>query len=145
MFKENYKLLKEKDLADFLSVSPRTVRRMRNKRLLPFFKLASGLIRFCPKQCERALSQGEVKSVGDHESVSLAGGASAFKSQKVTRIKPKAHHALPKPRGPQKALTKAARKSPLRHKKTNKTESGKNRFGHPESTQPLAPSGSVLN
>ena len=145
MFKENYKLLKEKDLADFLSVSPGTVRRLRNKRLLPFLKLASGLIRFCPKQCERALSRCEVKSLGDHESVSLADGASAFKSLKVTRIKPKAHHALPKPRGPQKALAKAARKSPLRQKKTNKTYTGKNCFGQPESTQPPAPRGSVLN
>ncbi len=111
MFKENYKLLKEKDLADFLSVSPRTVRRLRNKRLLPFLKLASGLIRFCPKQCERALSRCEVKSLGDHESVSLADGASAFKSLKVTRIKPKATRALPKPKKPLKSLTQPSMKN----------------------------------
>jgi hypothetical protein len=111
MFKENDKLLKEKDLAHFLAVSPRTVRRLRNKRLLPFFKLASGLIRFCPKQCERALSQCEVKSLGDHESVSLADRTIAFKSLKVKRIKPKVTRALPKPKNPLKSLAQPSMKN----------------------------------
>ena len=111
MFNESRKLLKEKELAEILSISTRTVRRLRNRRLLPFFKLAPGLIRFCPTQCARALSQCEVKSLGDRESVSLTDGPSAFKSTKVPHIKPKATHALPKPSRPHKSLTNAVKKS----------------------------------
>jgi hypothetical protein len=111
MLNESRKLLKEKEIAEILSISTRTVRRLRNRRLLPFFKLAPGLIRFCPTQCARALSQCEVKSLGDRESVSLADGPSAFKSKKVPSIKPKATHELPKLKKRHKNLAQASMKN----------------------------------
>ncbi len=144
MPKESFKLLKEKELAEILSVSTRTVRRLRNRRILPFFKLAPGLIRFCPTQCARALSQYEVKSLGDRESVSLADGPSAFKSTKVPHIKPKATHALPKPSRPHKSLTNAVKKIRPSQQETCKTHNGKNPFGNSETHTPLAHGGCVL-
>jgi excisionase family DNA binding protein len=40
-------LMNEAELADYLSVSPRTVRRMRQARQIPFFKIR-GAVRYDP-------------------------------------------------------------------------------------------------
>jgi excisionase family DNA binding protein len=56
------KLIKENELAIMLSVSKRTVRRLRNSRVIPFYKLGRGIIRYCPEQCHSALEHYRVQT-----------------------------------------------------------------------------------
>ena len=56
------KLLTEKQMAEALSVSTRTARRLRKQRILPFYKLGRGLVRYDKSQCVEALEHFRVKS-----------------------------------------------------------------------------------
>ena len=56
------KLLTEKQLAEALAVSPRTARRLRAEKVLPFYKLGKGLIRYDQSQCVKALGQYRVSA-----------------------------------------------------------------------------------
>jgi hypothetical protein len=59
------KLLTEKQLAEAIAVSPRTARRLRTQRVLPFYKFGKGLIRYDQDQCLKALNQYRVAAHGE--------------------------------------------------------------------------------
>lgn len=59
------KLLTEKQLAEAIAVSPRTARRLRAQKILPFYKLGKGLIRYDQSQCVKALGQYRVSAHGE--------------------------------------------------------------------------------
>jgi excisionase family DNA binding protein len=59
------KLFTEKQLAEVLAVSPRTARRLRAQKILPFYKLGRGLIRYDQSQCVKALGQYRVSTNGE--------------------------------------------------------------------------------
>ena len=60
---EESKLLKERELAKWLSVSPRTIRRLRSCQIIPFYRIGRGLIRYNREQCQEALDQYRVQSL----------------------------------------------------------------------------------
>lgn len=62
------KLLTEKQLAKALAVSPRTARRMRTQKILPFYRLGKGLIRYDETQCVKALNIYRVSAHGENHS-----------------------------------------------------------------------------
>jgi len=55
------KLLTERQLAEFLAVSPRTARRLRTQKILPFYKLGRGIIRFDQALCLKALDNYRIE------------------------------------------------------------------------------------
>jgi len=59
------KLLTEKQLAEAIAVSPRTARRLRAQKILPFYKLGKGLIRYDQSQCLKALAKYRVSAHGE--------------------------------------------------------------------------------
>jgi hypothetical protein len=59
------KLLTERQLAEAIAVSPRTARRLRTQKLLPFYKLGKGLVRYDLDQCRKALDQYRVAAQGE--------------------------------------------------------------------------------
>jgi len=59
------KLMTEKQLAEAIAVSPRTARRLRAQKILPFYKLGRGLIRYDQSQCVKALGQYRVSAHGE--------------------------------------------------------------------------------
>jgi excisionase family DNA binding protein len=61
------KLLTEKQMAEALSVSTRTTRRLRKQRILPFYQIGKGLVRYDKRQCVEALEHFKVKSSGEAE------------------------------------------------------------------------------
>jgi hypothetical protein len=54
------KLLTERQLAEAIAVSPRTARRLRARKILPFYRLGKGLIRYDQGQCVKALNSYRV-------------------------------------------------------------------------------------
>jgi Helix-turn-helix domain len=59
------KLMTEKQLAEAIAVSPRTARRLRAQKILPFYKLGKGLIRYDQSQCLKALGKYRVSAHGE--------------------------------------------------------------------------------
>jgi hypothetical protein len=60
---QKIKLLKESELAKWLSVSARTIRRLRSCQIFPFYRIGHGLIRYNREQCQEALDQYRVRSL----------------------------------------------------------------------------------
>lgn len=65
------KLLTEKQLAEAIAVSPRTARRLRTQRILPFYRLSKGIIRYDQSQCVKALRQYKVEAQGESKGQNL--------------------------------------------------------------------------
>ena len=61
------KLLTEKQLATALAVSPRTARRLRTQKILPFYRLGKGLIRYDQNQCVKALNNYRIAAHGESQ------------------------------------------------------------------------------
>lgn len=60
------KLLTERQLAEAIAVSPRTARRLRAQKILPFYRLGKGLIRYDQNQCAKALNSYRVAAHGEN-------------------------------------------------------------------------------
>lgn len=62
---QQIKLMTERQLAKAISVSLRTARRLRARKVLPYYKLGNALIRYDQKQCFEALNKYRVKANGE--------------------------------------------------------------------------------
>ncbi len=58
------KLVSEKEIATDMGISPRTVRRLRQARVLPFYRVGKS-VRYSREECHRALQQYRVRAVGE--------------------------------------------------------------------------------
>jgi predicted site-specific integrase-resolvase len=54
------KLITEPEVADFISVSSRTIRRYRKQGILPFYQIGKKVVRYDKDQCVQALNEFRV-------------------------------------------------------------------------------------
>lgn len=65
------KLVSEKQIATDMGISPRTARRLRQSRILPFYRVGKS-VRYSREECHRALQQYRVKGAGEETTVRRA-------------------------------------------------------------------------
>lgn len=59
------KLMTERQFAEAIAVSPRTARRLRSQKIIPFYKFGKGIVRYDQDQCRKALEKYRVEAHGE--------------------------------------------------------------------------------